>query len=145
MNLKLTNLKNAILAIIVGFLMISSFNFSLAPTVYRADTGTGEISDIDVTISDGKLTMTGDMGTQNAGEAMTGLIGKYKTVIVCLSGFGAVTMIAFFIMNFLKLGAVATNPSERAKVLTGLVWSGISAAGLGAVSILVGFFYYAMR
>lgn len=101
------------------------------------------ISNVNVTVSsDGKLSVDGGgMNYANSGDAMTSFLAKYKTLVVGISGIGAVSMIAFFIFNFLKLGATATNPSERTKVLTGLVWSALAAAGLGAVSIIVGFFY----
>lgn len=138
----LTNIQKTFLAIIIGILMITSFGFN--PVVHREDAG--DINDVSISITDGKLSLSGGgLTNTSSSEAMSGLINKYKVIIVCFSGFGAVTMIAFFIMNFLKLGSTATNPSERAKVLAGLVWTGIAAAGLGSVSLLVGFFYYAMR
>ena len=106
-----------------------------------------DIGDVNVTIgTDGKLNVSGGgMNYVNSSSAMNAFIQKYKTIIVGISGLGAVSMIAFFIFNFLKLGSVATNPSERSKVLTGLIWSGLAAAGLGAVSTIVGFFYNSMK
>lgn len=103
------------------------------------------VGDVDVSISNGKLDITGGgFEYEDSDSAWNGFISKYRGFIVGVSGLGAVSMIAFFIMNFLKLGAVSTNPSERAKVLQGLIWSGLAAAGLGAVSIIVGFFYGAL-
>lgn len=138
---KLTNIKKVFFALVVGFLMLTSFN--VMPNVQQDGGGIGDVSVVVGT--DGKMTMTGGgMSSVNSGTAITNLITKYRNVIVGMSAVGAVTMIAFFILNFLKLGATATNPSERAKVLQGLVWSGLAAAGLGSVSFIVGFFYYAM-
>ena len=72
------------------------------------------------------------------------LFGKYRTVVVGVSGVGAITMIVFFILNFMKLGSSAGNPQARSQALTGVLWTGLAAAGLGAVSIIAGFFYNAL-
>lgn len=81
---------------------------------------------------------TGDANTWNQ------LFAKYKNVIVGVSGIGAITMMALFIIQFMKLGASAGNPQARSQALTGVLWTGIAAALLGAVSIIAGFFYNAI-
>ena len=80
--------------------------------------------------------------TSNSTQATFGkIMTKYKDVITFVSGIATVTMVAIFILNFMKLGSTATNPTERQKVLTGLIWSGIAAALLGSVTLVVGVFY----
>ena len=79
--------------------------------------------------------------TDGSKNAFSKIINKYKGVITFVSGIGAITMIGIFIFHFMKLGSTAANPSERAKVTTGLIWSGLAAAGLGSVSLIVGVFY----
>jgi len=110
---------------------------------------TGNISDVEVKISDdGVLTIEGNSGMTSAtksGAAWTSFITKYRNFIVGISGIGAVSMILFFIMQLLKLGAAADNPQGRQQAITGLIWSGIAAALLGSVTIIVGFFYSALR
>ena len=69
------------------------------------------------------------------------IMEKYKGVITFVGGIATVTMVAIFILNFMKLGSTSTNPTERQKVLTGLIWSGIAAALLGSVTLIVGVFY----
>ena len=69
------------------------------------------------------------------------IMDKYKGIITFVGGIATVTMVAIFILNFMKLGSTATNPTERQKVLTGLIWSGIAAALLGSVTLIVGVFY----
>lgn len=104
------------------------------------------VGEVNVELQGGQLVVQGGgMDYADSDTAWNDFIKKYRGFIVGISGMGAVSMIAFFIFNFLKLGAVATNPSERAKVLQGLIWSGLAAAGLGAVSIIVGFFYGALK
>lgn len=101
--------------------------------------GNGEIPG--VTITDGKMTVTGAGFSESTGSAWNTLISKYRNFIVGISGIGAVTMVVVFILQFLKLGASAGNPNARSAALTGVLWSGIAAAGLGAVSLIVGLFY----
>lgn len=92
--------------------------------------------------SKGQLNVYG-MGTGDA-NTWNQLFAKYKNVIVGISGIGAITMMALFIIQFMKLGASAGNPQARSQALTGVLWTGIAAALLGAVSIIAGFFYNAI-
>jgi len=91
---------------------------------------------------DGSLDVMG-LGTGDSNQ-WNNLYSKYRTVIVGVSGIGAITMIIFFILNFMKLGASAGNPQARSQALSGVLWTGLAAAGLGAVSIIAGFFYNAV-
>ena len=125
-----------LLTFILGVVMMFSFNSVKSEA----------IGDVNVSVNNGQLTVSGGgMDYTDADDAWNGFLSKYKNFISGLSGIGAISMIAFFIYNFMKLGAVSTNPGERAKVLQGLIWSGIAAAGLGAVSIIVGFFYGVLK
>ena len=91
---------------------------------------------------DGGLDVMG-IGTGDSNQ-WNNLFGKYRTVVVGVSGVGAITMIVFFILNFMKRGSSAGNPQARSQALTGVLWTGLAAAGLGAVSIIAGFFYNAL-
>lgn len=91
--------------------------------------------DLDVG-NDGSVTTNKD--TENG---FASIIAKYKNFIAFFSGIGAITMVAVFIFHFIKLGSTATNPGERSKVTTGLIWSGLAAAGLGSVTLIVSIFY----
>lgn len=126
-------------------LMLSFMN----PIVARANDATGNIGDMDVRIGDdGKMEITGRSGmttNTSSGTAWTNFIKKYRDFIVGVSGIGAVSMILFFIFQLLKLGGSAGNPQGRTQALTGLIWSGVAAAALGSVTIIVGFFYSALR
>lgn len=122
------------LAVILGLMLMLSV-FSVGTVKANA------VGDVNVSVSGGKLTVTGGgMEYSDSDSAWSAFLSKYKGFIVGVSGVGTISMIAFFIYNFMKLGATSTNPSERAKVLQGLVWSALAAAGLGAVTIIVGFF-----
>ena len=71
-------------------------------------------------------------------NAWNTIFTKYKGVIMGVSGVATLTMVVLFIMNFMKLGSTANNPQERTRVLTGLLWTGLAAAGAGGVTIFVG-------
>lgn len=82
--------------------------------------------------------------TNGMSGAWNSFIDKYRFWISGFSGIAAVTMILFFIINFMKLGASSGNPQGRSNAIAGLVWTGLAAAGLGGVSIVVAFFYNAL-
>ena len=134
------------------FMLLTLFVGFIQPTTVHADEagkGTGNIGDMSVVISnDGKMTISGGSGittASNSGSAWTNFIAKYRNFIVGISGIGAVTMVLFFIFQLLKLGGSADNPQARQNALSGLVWSGVAAAALGSVTVIVGFFYSALR
>lgn len=120
---------------------VLSFSIFLQPSVVHADKG-NDPGSVNVEVSGGKLSVTGGGFTNGASaEAWKSFIEKYRNFIVGIAGIGAVTMIVLFIIQFLKLGASAGNPQARSQALVGVLWTGIAAAGLGAVTIIVGFFY----
>jgi len=107
----------------------------------------GDINNAGASMKDGKLELAGDLNQKNADQdgMFTQIMNKYKGFIVGVAGIGTITMIAVFIMNFMKLGTTSTNPQERQKVVHGLVFSGLAAAGLGSVTTFVALFYYILR
>lgn len=114
---------------------------------------TTDINDVNVQAgvdkTDGKFKVQIDGITDVANSAQSSIWDKiftqYRGVIVGLSGIGAITMIVFFIMNFMKLGASAGNPQARTQALVGIIWTGLAAAGLGGVTLFVGFFYNVLK
>lgn len=99
-----------------------------------------KVDDVSVQMQeDGTLDIYG-IGSGDSNQ-WNNLFNKYRTVIVGVSGIGAITMLFYFIINFMKLGASAGNPSGRQQAITGILVTGIATALLGAVSIIAGFFY----
>ena len=92
--------------------------------------------------TDGKLEIDGI--TSDDTSAWNQLFSRFKGVIVGITGVGTLVMIVLFIVQFMKLGASAGNPQARSQALTGVLWTGIAAALLGSVTIIVGFFYNAI-
>jgi hypothetical protein len=100
-------------------------------------------SDVDVSVDDkGNLIIQGI--NDNDTSAWNQLFDRFKGVIVGLTGVGTLVMIVLFIIQFMKLGASAGNPQARSQALTGVLWTGVAAALLGSVTIVVGFFYNAL-
>jgi Type IV secretion system pilin len=127
------------IGILMAFVMSLLFAFG-TPILSHAN----DIGSVGVTVtSDGKLTISGESAFKDGAStsAWNDLIKKYRKFIVGISGIGAVSMIAFFIVQFMKLGASAGNPQARSQALGGVLWTGMAAAGLGAVTVIVGFFY----
>ena len=94
--------------------------------------------------SDNTLNVTGNGKVTQGGKTKNGyatIITKYKTLITFVSGIGAITMVGIFIFHFIKLGSTAANPQERSRCTPALIWSGLAAAGLGSVALIVGVFY----
>lgn len=124
--------KNMALGLILSFLM--AFIFMNTETAFAAPAGDA------VKMNGGKITF-GNEFSQSQDSAWNNFFSKYNSIIAGISGLAAITFVAFFIFYFLKLGASAGNPQARGQALLGLLWTGIAAAGLGAVSIIVAFFY----
>lgn len=128
--------KNTIIMIISIILMLLTAGVVAIPTEAVFD------NDFNVTWgNDANGTLTVNSASDDMSGSFSKVIEKYKTVITFVSAIGAVTMVAVFIINFMKLGTTSGNPSERSKVIGALIWSGLAAAGLGSVSLIVGIFY----
>lgn len=142
---KLNKMILFVMSAIVSIFIMGTV-FAPVPT-YATDSG--DPNGIKVSIgNDGTLSTTiGGISNSNGvgASAWNNFIAKYKFFISGIAGVCAVTLIVVFIINFLKLAASAGNPSERSKALVGILWSGIAAVGLGAVALIVGFFYNAAK
>jgi hypothetical protein len=102
-----------------------------------------QAEDLDINMGDdNKLVIQGINGDDTS--AWNQLFARFKGVIVGLTGVGTLVMIVLFIIQFMKLGASAGNPQARSQALTGVLWTGVAAALLGSVTIIVGFFYNAL-
>lgn len=131
-----TNKISLALVLTMLFMLVASFGMSIkANAVFD--------NNFDVSWGSNTSNITGSANSMD--DSFTKIIDKYKTVITFVSAIGAVTMVAIFILNFMKLGTTSGNPAERSKCITALIWSGLAAAGLGSVALVVGIFYGALR
>lgn len=142
-----TLLKKCLTGFLAVFVLLMTFVSPLS--VYASEGGGSTVDDgiagstVEID-SEGRITYSGDLATGADGSAWTRLISKYRYFIAGISGIGTVSMILFFIINFVKLGAQSTNPQERSRAIMGLVFTGLAAAGLGAVTFIVGIFFNAL-
>lgn len=135
--------KNKFLAFML--LMFVSL-FALLPITTAFTQPTYAFSADDLTFTDGELTTINGFDGESSGQAAwTKVIDKYKGFIVGISSVCTVTFIVFFILNITKVGASASNPTARSQAIAGVIWTGISAALLGSVTIWFGFFYTSLQ
>lgn len=141
-------------SMILGFIAIVILLFSLFsnPVIASASSSSqanyNDPNKVTVEIhsgpSGGLVISGGGFTSGGSADAWTAFLNKYKGFITGVAGIGAITMIVLFIIQFIKLGASAGNPQARSQALVGVLWTGIAAAGLGAVTLIVGFFYNAI-
>ena len=102
-------------------------------------------SGIDIHLGeDGLVKLTKDKNVDNT-TAWKIFIKRYKSFVVGIAAFAAVTMVLLFIKNFLKLGAVASNPQARSETLKGLLVTGIATGLLGSVALITALFYNTLK
>ena len=74
-------------------------------------------------------------------QVLNKILKEYRGIVTFISGIGTLSMIMFFILNFIALGNSKGNPQERQKAIHGLIASGLATAGLGSVTLITGLFY----
>lgn len=135
--MRIKQVKSVFAFAVLAILLITMFSPDF---VFATD---GVFNDFNVSIeSDTSLGGTKD------GEGAQGwkqIIVKYKSFIVGIAGVAAVTMVALFIFQFIKLGQSAGNPQARSQALTGVLWTGVAAAGLGSVALITSLFYNSIK
>lgn len=97
------------------------------------------IDDVAMDINDGKFYVAGLMYSDV--DAWNQIFESISLIITGISGLGVLACVLAFIIQIMKLGAAAGNPSERERALSGLLWTGIGTAGLGSVTIIFAFAY----
>lgn len=76
------------------------------------------------------------------GKAWQELFTEYKIQLAGFIGFGILTSILAFIINFMKLARYSNySPTTRATIVRELIAIAITTALLGSVSIVMGLFY----
>lgn len=104
-----------------------------------------ELGDLNVTMgSDGKITTTFDEKTDSTSTWNT-IFQKYRVVITGISGIATLSFLAIFIILMLKLAKSADNPTERSKVLNGVLWTGIALALTGSATLMCALAWNALK
>ena len=95
-----------------------------------------DANDIAMDIRNGQFIVSGTLHSDT--DAWNMIYDSFQKIIVGITGVGILICLLAFTLQFIKLGSVADNPSERAKVLKGIVWSGVGTAGCGAATLIFG-------
>lgn len=132
--------------IVISILLVPSLltTVTTTPTVAHAAEKTLEKPKLKIDKKGKVNIMESDGKVKTKQSLLTTFIKKYRVIIAGISGVGAVSMILFFIIGFIKLGATGSNPEARSQVIMGLVGSGLAAAGLGSVAFVTGVFFNAL-
>lgn len=90
----------------------------------------------------GNYTITiGALPAETGEDIGVGILEKYRTAISILAGVGTLTMILFFVLNFVKLAKSSDNPQQRQSAMIGIIFTGCATVLLGGVMTFFTFFY----
>lgn len=78
---------------------------------------------------------------KNLNTAIKNFVDEYRELLVVLMAFGILTSLLAFIVNFVRLGAVAERPLLRKKIVANLLTDGILLALLGGFTLVLTIFY----
>lgn len=119
-------------------LMITIFSLSgvVAPNNIEVFAGNAVIPDITIDTSTNNI-KNGLYSSTHTNSLLNKILKEYRGIIVFISGIAMLSMIMFFIFNFIELGNSRGNPQARQKAINGLIISGVATAGLGAVNLIV--------
>lgn len=100
-----------------------------------------QVGAISLEISEDGLVTSPQISKGDADSAWNDFLLEYKNFVLGFFGVATVSTVLLFIVSFLKLGASAGNPSERAKAIRGVLWTGIATALLGGTLFFFTMFY----
>lgn len=129
----MNKIKKMIASILIVFTIFGSSSLAMS-TVADATT----IPKITVN----KGTVTGGLKADgHKKKLLNRILDEYRGIVTFISAVGMLSMIMFFIFNFIELGNSKGNPQARQKAINGLIASGLATAGLGSVYLITQLFY----
>lgn len=117
-------------------------------TTGKTDTTSSSGTNIfDVIGDDGQVVNNGGgfNTDEDSGQSITTIITKYKTIATAIMGILTITMLIFMLIQFTKLGAAGDNEMQRKRAIMGILTTGIATALLGGATVVVGFFWNAVK
>jgi hypothetical protein len=97
------------------------------------------IDDARIDMDGGRLVISNLMSSDV--DAWNVIFESLSRIIVGISGVGVLCCLLAFIIQFIKLGTVADNPSERQRVVQGILWTGVGTAGCSSAALIFGLMY----
>lgn len=150
----LKNLKKMVMPLILGVFLFggvdTALNYQEESIAYAAadsqlntslDGGIDKMPEF--TMNSGVISL-GGLEDTDKDVFFNKVFNEYRGIVMFISGIGTISMILFFILNFINLGKSQGNPQERQKAISGLIISGIASAGLGSVTMIVAIFFNAL-
>lgn len=136
-----------VLAVMMALALTLSVFAGFAPVLSDNGAQGGALVEEAYAISDllDGVTTTDDPALATQPDAdMEGILGRYKNIVMAITGFLTVTMFAAMLFQFSKLGLAGDNEQARRKAIGGILTTGIATALLGGATIVIGFFYNAV-
>ena len=97
------------------------------------------IDDVRIDLDEGRLVISHLLSSDI--DAWNLIFEELSQIIVGISGVGVLCCMLAFVLQFIKLGMVADNPSERQRVVQGILWTGIGTAGCSSAALIFGIMY----
>ena len=94
-----------------------------------------------ITIPGGTMKSLGE--APDASE-LSGFFSGFKTIGTAISGICAITALIYFVINLTKFSTSAGNDMQRARALKGLLFTGVSLALFGGITVIAGVFWNAI-
>jgi hypothetical protein len=82
-----------------------------------------------------------DEADEDLNNSIKVFLDEYRGILAVLTGFGVLTSLLAFILNFIRLGAVAEKPVLRRKIAFNLLTDGILLTILGSFTLILTIFY----
>lgn len=131
----------AIFSIFLCLVLVSPFSFAgnksssskfISPKLSITDSGIK---------FDSSATENGFKKSTDEVGAINSILAEYRILISVGSGIATLTMVALFVVNLMKLGNSKGNPQARQKAITALIFTGISTALVGSITLATTLFY----
>ena len=94
-----------------------------------------------ITIPGGTMKSLGE--APDASE-LSGFFSGFKTFGTAISGICAITSLIFFVISLTKFSTSAGNDMQRTRALKGFLFSGVSLALFGGITVIAGVFWNAI-
>ena len=90
-------------------------------------------------------TAGGVSAADNTADSIATVLTKGKAIALGFTGVATLLMLAFTIIQIVKLAAAGDNEMNRKRAIGGILTTGIATALLGGLSVFVGFFWGALK
>lgn len=90
-------------------------------------------------------TAGGVSAADNTADSIATVMTKGKAIAMGFTGIATLIMLVCMIIQFLKLGAAGDNETSRKRATMGILTTGIATALLGGATVVVGFFWGALK